>query len=120
MQKELESCQREKKSLEEKLKALAMHDTRPILQRVFSDNDISIRVKHGRHPVFKVVFDNELYSVRWHGIDLGYSTYRDGLLEEVNQTLVFLWSAYAKEQSAEMTRSALKIRRLMLDFFEEM
>lgn len=122
LQKELESCQREKKLLEEQLDALHKRlaiNTRPIVQRVFSDNDITIRIKKGKHPIFKVIFEKELYSVCWHGIELGFSVCRDGLLEEVNQTLVFLWGAYVRRADVEMARSALKIRHLMQDFFEE-
>ena len=122
LQKELESCQREKKLLEEQLDALHKKlaiNTRPIVQRVFSDNDIAIRIKKGKHPIFKVVFEKELYSVCWHDIELGFSVCRDGLLEEVNQTLVFLWYAYVQQAESNMTKSALKIRKLMQDFFEE-
>lgn len=122
LQKELEICQSEKRSLEEQLNTLReklTHNTNPISQRVFSDNEISIRIKSRKRPIFKVVFEKELYSVCWHGIELGYSVCRDGLLEEVNQTLVFLWRAYVKYTDVEMTRSALKIKRLMQYFFEE-
>ena len=121
IQRELEICRRENESLKEQLNAMRMileHSTHPICQRVFSDGGTSIRIKDGRKPVLKVVFENELYSVCWHGIILGYSIYRDGLIEEVNQTLVFLWNSYA-QFTGKMTRSAKKIKRLMQDFFEE-
>ena len=122
LQKELERCRNEKKLLEEQLQGLRRRferNTHPVRQRVFFDNEISIRIKKNRNPVLKVVYENEFYSVCWHGIELGCSICRDGLLEEINQTLVFLWRSYVKTSDDNMTRSALRIRYLMQNFFEE-
>ena len=119
---ELKKCKLENSLLQKQVRKLQIqltHNTCPICQRVFSDGAVTIRIKCGKRPVFKIVFDEELYSVCWHGIELGYSICRDGLLEEINQTLVFLWNEYAKDADCKMTRSALKIKRLMLSFFEE-
>lgn len=122
LQRQLEQCKKDKKQLEEQLTFLKRNlaqNTKPIYQRVFSDNGTSIRIKDGRKPRLQVSFDQNYYAVSWHNLELGCSICRDGLLEEVNQTLVFLWSAYVKNTTSQMTRSALKINRLMQDFFEE-
>ena len=122
LQKELENCQHEKKLLEDQLDVLRKaleHNICPICQRVFSDRETSIRVKCGKRPVFKVFFANNIYFATWRNIQLGCSICRDGLIEEVNQTFIFLWNEYAKDTTSLMTASALRIKKLMQYFFEE-
>ena len=96
----------------------AQQSTEAIAMRVFSDGDTSIRIRHGKNPVIKVAFEDGMFSATWRRNILGYSTLRDGLLEEVNQTLVFLWNEYAKSQDC-MTAAAARLKNDLLEFFEE-
>jgi len=96
-----------------------VRNTLSVHSRTFSDKGTYIRIKDGKHPVFKVTFENGYHSVCWNGIVLGCSKSMDGLLKDVSRTLVFLWREYAEAKSSNMTRSALRIRNLMLAYFEE-
>ena len=113
MRKELQQCKAQ-------LDSCIKHDITPIMQNVFSDNKITIRLKQGHHPHLAVRFEDGMYMCYWGKRMIGYSPYRDGMLKEVNETLVFLWQeyviAYEKESCA---RDAIQLHNNLVKNFEE-
>lgn len=105
--------------LQENLQQIQKKNLSPILQRIFYDGSTAIRVKSSKRPVFKVCFEDNLYVAYWRGINMGYAPFRDGLLEEFNQTVIFLWREYAKDDTSTMTTAALRLKHRMLEYFEE-
>ena len=89
-----------------------------VAQREFASRGTAIRLKDGKRPRFRIALEGGVYSCTWRGIILGFSATEKGMLADVNKSLVFMWKGYAK-CSEKMTRGAMWIRRLMLEFFEE-
>lgn len=115
----IRELERENQELRNRITELQRCSTASIKTRAFSDGDTTVRIKPGKNPIFKVTFEDGIYTATWGKRILGYSSLRDGLLEEVNQTIVFLWNEYAVAEPDTMTASARRLRRQLLEVFEE-
>ena len=116
LQKSAIEAQKYKKQLETCLQ----HDLAPLAYMVFHDNDVTIRPRQGRHPRLMVKFEEEMYVCYWGKRIVGYSTHRDGMLKEVNDTMVFLWREYVTRFEAKnCTKDARQLHARLVKNFEE-
>ena len=83
----------------------------------FSDGRLTLRPKPGRLSL-KASFEDGLWTVEWEGCILGYAAGGRTLVEEVAQTLLFLWREYVLVPEEGLTLGAKALRRLLKRAFE--
>ena len=110
----------EAKKYKKQLETCRQHDLAPVMHLVFHDNDVTIRPRQGRHPRLMVKFEEGMYVCYWGKRIVGFSSHRDGMLKEVNDTMVFLWSEYVTRFEAKnCTKDARQLHTRLVKNFEE-
>lgn len=110
----------EAKEYKEKLDVCQQHDQTPLMYLIFHDNDVAIRPRQGCHPRLAVKYEDGMYVCYWGKRIVGYSTHRDGMLKEVNDTMVFLWREYVvRFEAKHCTRDAKVLHARLVKNFEE-